>query len=88
MRLESSLQKQLVKYLKELEVYYVKIITAGSGGNPDYLCCHKGRFIGIECKSDTGTQSPLQKYKQSIIEKNGGLYILARSIQDVREVLK
>lgn len=57
----------------------------GSPGSPDILCILKpsGRFCGIEVKSTTGKQSDLQKKWQQRCEENGGLYILARSLDDV-----
>ena len=47
-----------------------------------------GRFIGVECKSPTGRQSPAQKQMEESIRRRNGIYILARSIEDVVEVLK
>lgn len=46
-----------------------------------------GRRIEIECKTATGRQSPEQKRWQAMIEKFGGLYVLARSVEDVGKVL-
>jgi hypothetical protein len=46
-----------------------------------------GRFIGIECKSPTGRQSPVQKQMEEAIRKRNGIYVLARSIDDVEKVL-
>ncbi len=42
-----------------------------------------GRFIGIECKAPGGRQSDLQKAIEAEIHKRGGIYVLARSIDDV-----
>jgi len=55
-------------------------------GMPDICALIKGLFIGIEVKRDDkggGRQSPDQKRWQEMIEKNGGIYILARSWDDV-----
>ena len=41
----------------------------------------------IECKSDTGKQSPDQKAFQEMVEKMGCDYILARKLEDVSEVI-
>jgi hypothetical protein len=46
-----------------------------------------GRRLEIEVKSATGRQSKEQADYQRIIERFGGLYILARSVQDVRDAL-
>lgn len=43
-----------------------------------------GRFVAIECKRERGgTQSDDQARFQRNIERHGGLYILARSVEDV-----
>ena len=46
-----------------------------------------GRFIGVECKSPTGRQSPVQKHIEQEIRKRNGLYVLARSVDDVERAL-
>jgi len=44
-----------------------------------------GRFIGVECKSSTGRQSPAQTRMEEEIRRRHGIYILARSIEDVEK---
>jgi hypothetical protein len=62
------------------KTYFMKF---GAPGSPDIICVVKGRYIGIEVKSDIGVQSDSQKDFQERLEKAGGLYILARSLDDV-----
>jgi len=47
-----------------------------------------GRRLEIEVKSATGRQSKDQKRYQKMIERYDGLYILARSVDDVWAVLQ
>lgn len=47
-----------------------------------------GRRIEIECKSKTGKQRVEQIAFQRMIERLGGIYILARSVADVELALK
>ena len=47
-----------------------------------------GRRLEIEAKSATGRQTKDQKRFQAMIEKFGGLYVLARSVEDVWAALK
>lgn len=61
--------------------YYVKL---GTKGMPDIIAIHGGHPIGIECKTETGKQSPGQKEFAKKWEDAGGTYIIARSIEDVR----
>lgn len=46
-----------------------------------------GRFLAIEVKSKTGKQTDDQRFFQDQIEGMGGLYILARSLDDVADVI-
>lgn len=46
-----------------------------------------GHAIGIEVKTPTGRQSPKQRTWQSAFERVGGIYILARSVDDVAKIL-
>jgi hypothetical protein len=43
-------------------------------------------FYAIEVKSSIGKQSQDQKYFQEQFEKHGGIYVLARGIEDVQKV--
>jgi len=46
-----------------------------------------GKFLAVEVKTEKGKQSVFQKNFQEQIEKNNGIYILARSIDDVRHLV-
>ena len=46
-----------------------------------------GRRVEIETKSPDGRQTPDQRAFQALIERFGGLYVLARSVEDVRRVI-
>lgn len=47
-----------------------------------------GRAFFIEVKSPTGQQSQVQAMFQSICERYGAVYVLARSLDDVERALK
>ena len=47
-----------------------------------------GRFIGVEVKAPNGRQSPAQKDMERDIRRRNGIYILARSIDDVEGVFR
>jgi hypothetical protein len=44
-----------------------------------------GRFLAVECKSARGRQTLAQRAFQEAVEKRGGLYVLARSIEDLEK---
>lgn len=62
-------------------------IKFGLVGSPDILGCYRGRFIGIEVKTPTGKQSDAQRNFQRALEKAGGVYVLARSVDDALNAL-
>lgn len=62
-------------------------MTFGIPGQPDIFAIIQGRFVGIEVKTVVGKQSKDQKNWQRNCERAGGLYILARSVDDVRAAL-
>ena len=65
-------------------------VRFGLPGQPDIFCIAppNGQFIGIECKRrDGGTQSKEQKAFERASTKRGAIYILARSVEDVKGVI-
>ena len=65
-----------------------RLVRFGLPGSADILGILKGgRFLAIEVKSPTGRQSEQQHNFERMVRNMGGLYILARSVSDVLEVL-
>lgn len=64
-----------------------QLVRFGVPGSPDILACRAGRFIGIEVKTHTGRQSIQQQRFQAALERAGGLYIVARSVDDALQAL-
>lgn len=57
-------------------------------GVPDIIGVANGIFIGIEVKTASGKMLESQKiFRQKFVEC-GGIYIVARSVDDVKEILK
>ena len=62
------------------------VVTFGLKGSADIIgIMEGGRFVAIEVKSKHGRQRPDQVRFQAMLERFGGLYILARSVGDVDE---
>lgn len=61
---------------------------AGIRGVADILGIYKGRFLAVECKSKNGRLSKHQKAFREEITDKGGIYIVARSVQDLYEGLE
>ena len=57
-------------------------------GIPDILCCWKGLFFGIEVKDPKGKPSAIQLAQGVRIQKAGGHFIIAKSLEDVTDYIK
>ena len=66
-----------------------QVVRFGVPGQADItgVLAPYGRRIEIECKSATGRQSEKQRRFQAMIEKHGGVYVLARETEDVERAL-
>ena len=88
---ESEIQAQIVQYLTAKGLYFWRNnvgrkhnLYFGKKGSGDLLgLTRQGIFFSVECKDYKNKQSPEQLEFQRMIEKNNGLYILARSLDDV-----
>lgn len=87
--LESSIQKQILKYLKD-KAYVIKTITTNKSGTPDLICCYKGLFIAFEVKAKGKENyvSELQQHHINEIILNGGLAFVVSSVEEVRNIIE
>ena len=65
-----------------------RFIRYGLQGSSDIIACIKSRFVGIECKTGTGRVKKNQGDFATALTSAGGLYIVARSVDDVTSALK
>ena len=92
---EKDIQRTILEYLALKGIFHYRQNTGafkdtqghlyrfGATGSPDIVCVHRGRYVGIEVKGEKGKQSPAQEQFQENLERAGGMYILARSLDDV-----
>jgi Holliday junction resolvase len=89
---EKKVKDKVVKILKQYGAYYFFPATFGMGrsGIPDVVCCHKGAFIGIECKAGKNTTTPLQDRELAAIQSAGGtaLVINENNMDELEGLLK
>ena len=99
---ESNIQKGILQYLGLKRIYAVRVnsgatvintptgnryIKMAQAGTADILICYNGLFIACEVKTEKGRQSDHQKFAEKQVNESGGIYFIARSIEDVREML-
>ena len=79
MKSEQAIQSDILKYLKSVGAYTIKVAAATKSGVPDIICCYKGRFIAIEVKRpETKTNvSPLQVANITMIINAQGRALIA-----------
>jgi hypothetical protein len=66
-----------------------RFVRAGVAGQADLTgILPDGRRVEIEVKSERGRQTKDQRNFQRMIERFGGVYVLARSVEDVAHALK
>ena len=80
---ESKIQAEILKYLKEKNIYAEKMIVGNRSGLPDIRCCVGGKFVAIEVKTGKNLPTPLQRKSIYDIEKSGGYAIVAYSLTEV-----
>ena len=74
-----------VKWVRESKSRFVRF---GTPGAPDIFVVYRSRIIGIEVKAVKGHPSDVQIKFGSDLESAGGLYMVARSIQEVDAMLR
>lgn len=77
---ENKITKKIKDFLKEKQCWNVKYFANAFTqiGIMDILACVKGRFVGIEVKTDVGRLSEMQKYQAEQLKKSGGLWYCVR----------
>ena len=88
---EVKVKKRIRKILEASKAYFAMPIGTGYGdsGVPDFLVCHKGRFIGIEAKAGAGVTTALQDANLAAIRAAGGETIIVNehNLDKLQELL-
>lgn len=88
---EKNIQKAILNYLKTLpDGHFVKISQGkySSRGVADILGCLNGRFVAIEVKAAAGKVTPLQEQFGRQVRDAGGVFLVARSVDEVRRFIE
>ena len=86
---ERIIEKEIIRYLRGKGFKCGKVnpeIGSWNAGIGDILCFTPSAQWYIEVKTDTGTQQPNQIEFQQICERCGVKYMVARGVEDVKEI--
>lgn len=86
---EAQFQKQVIDYLTQHNIYFIKTMLCNRRGVPDFLLCINGQFIAIELKSPHGHRglTPLQSREIEEIKKVGGLAFVCNSMLQFKAII-
>ena len=71
---EGKVKERVKKVLREFEAYWHCPVQNGMGApSLDFICCHKGRYFGIETKAGNKRPTPRQETTIGQIRLAGGL---------------
>lgn len=86
---ESEIKKKIKDYIESRGGFWtaVKGGAHSKTGDPDLIVCYKGRFVGVEVKTCTGKVSDWQMLRKGQIESAGGIFCIARCVEDVKGAL-
>lgn len=95
---EADIQRTILDWLAAKRIFHYRQNTGavktedrffrfGTPGAPDIVAVIGGRYVGIEVKRRGGMQTPGQREFEGRLNTAGGLYVLARSLEDVEAAL-
>jgi len=88
---EGRVKAKVKKILSEAGAWFVMPVTGGYGnsGAPDFVVCHAGHFLGIECKAGGNKPTALQYKNLADIMRCGGeaLVVNEDNVHQLKEVL-
>jgi Holliday junction resolvase len=86
---EAAIDRSIKRELERRGAWTIKThgTVAGRRGIPDWLICHRGRFLAIETKQPGAYPGRLQRHELDRVRRAGGLAIVAHSADDVRDAL-
>lgn len=92
---EGKVKHEIERYLKTLlpDIWYYKAQDKFTSGVPDFVCCYKSVFIGIEVKKPglslrNRKRETLQQIIGRKIDVAGGLFLITDNVSDVATMIE
>ena len=88
-RIESDFQKDVIKFLKEQDIWFYRTQMGQQSGLPDIIACVNGMFVGLELKREDGKgRLTLQQAKVlEDINDSGGAAFEVSSMKEVENII-
>ncbi len=88
---EGRVKNEIKKVLKDYGIYYYMPMSNGMGrvGAPDFICCYKGKFLGIEAKAPgkINNTTPNQIREAAAIVEAGGSSVVVDNAKELHALL-
>lgn len=89
---EGKVKAKVRGILNKHGVYFFSPLGSmlGRGGIPDIICCHRGKFLAIECKAGRNTTTALQNKELADIRAHQGIALVVNeeNVDGLEDVLK
>jgi len=89
---EGIVKRDIKAHLADVEnCWFFMPVHMGYGirGIPDFVGCYRGKFFAIECKRPKGgVVKPWQERIRQQIMLAGGLWMLATSVEEIKDVFQ
>lgn len=87
---ETALKINVIRMIRKEfpDIWFYKSNDNFRSGLPDLILCAGGIFGGIELKAGKNEPTPLQNHELFCIRKAGGFGEVARSVEEVRRILR
>ena len=86
-KLESKIQKEVVKWLEFIGCKVIKLVVANKAGNADLIICYKGYYIEFEMKQVGKEATKLQVIKGQWTIDADGAWFGIHSLDEARDAI-
>lgn len=84
---EGRVKEKVKQLLKRHGAYYHMPVQNGMGApSLDFICCHEGRYFGVETKAANKTPTPRQLGTMRAIRESGGAAFLVNEETGLKEL--
>lgn len=88
---EGKVKERVKSILRRLDIYWFcpRGTAMGRSGIPDFVCCYKGAFVGIETKAGSNKPTALQVRELELIRKASGFSFVVNedNLKDLEPLL-